>query len=86
MLLKEHFKCHELTVFITDEFYCASKSPTKFVKDRGSDPTTKLVNQCLPGNTQGVYFLKDSDKHTNLKTTYQLLQFLQHVFCYYLVK
>lgn len=70
MLLKEHFKRHEITVFITDEFYCASKSPTKFVKDRGSDPTTKLVNQCLPGKIQGVYFLKDSDKHTSLKTTY----------------
>jgi len=70
MLLKEHFKCHELTVFITDVSYYASKSPTMFVKNRGSDPTTNLLNQYLSGRIQGVYFLKNSDKHTSLRTTY----------------
>lgn len=59
-----------LTILITDKFYCASESPTKFVKNRGSDPTTNLLNQYLSGRIQGAYFLKDSDRHTALRTTY----------------
>ena len=56
MLLKGHFKCNELIVCIIDEFYCASKSPTKSVKNRGSDPTPDQLNQTLLGKKQGVYF------------------------------
>lgn len=56
MLLKEHFECDELTGFIINEFHCTSKSLTKFVKNRGSDPTTNLFNQYLLGRIQGVCF------------------------------